>query len=103
VAMKTGRTAPGETLVGLFVRAPTGVWGPLAKVTNTEFDPTRVLCLLDETNRRVYVLYSSFSSDIYYKSSSMDAIAFPPARVGTPLMVSGTDPDALLTGRLNHS
>ncbi|TMB54847.1 MAG: DNRLRE domain-containing protein [Deltaproteobacteria bacterium] len=102
VAMKTGRTAPGETLVGLFVRAPTGVWAPLAKVTNTEFDPTRVLCLLDETNRRVYVLYSSFSSDIYYKSSSMDAIAFPPAGVGTPLMVSGTHPDPLLTGGINN-
>ena len=92
VAVKTSRTTPGQTLVGLLVRSPDGTWTPLIKVTNTDFDPTRPNVVLDEVNRKVYVFYASFFSDVYYKAADMDALVFPDTSVGTPLMVSGTHP-----------
>src|SRR5438128_4546913 len=90
--VKTSRTTPGQTLVGLLVRSVDGTWSPLIKVTNIDFDPTRPNVVLDEVNRKVYVFYASFFSDVYYKASDMDALAFPDTTVGTPLMVSGTHP-----------
>src|SRR5439155_987853 len=69
------------------VRSPAGVWSPLYKVTDVDFNPTRPLCLLDEAARRVYVFYSLDQSAIYYKVSDLDSIAFPDGR-GTPFIVS---------------
>ena len=85
VAVKTSYTASGATLLGLLVRSATGVWSPLYPVMTTDYDPTRPLCLLDEDNRLVYVFYSPDHGAIYYKTSSMDAIAFPTG-VGTPFI-----------------
>ena len=86
-AVKTSRSNPSSTLVGLLVRSPAGVWSPLHKVTDVEFNPTRPLCLLDETASRVYVFYSLDQSAIYYKTSDVDSLAFPDGR-GTPFIVS---------------
>jgi len=87
VAVKTSRSSPSSTLVGLLVRSPAGVWSPLHKVTDVEFNPTRPICLLDETARRVYVFYSLDQSAIYYKASDLDSLAFPDGS-GTPFIVS---------------
>ena len=89
VAVKTSYTVPGSTLVGLLVRSPTGVWSALHNVTTVDFNPTRPLCLLDEVNRLVYVFYSANQSAIYYKTSSMDEIAFA-AGIGSPFITSAT-------------
>ena len=86
-AVKTSRSNPNSTLLGLLVRSPAGVWSPLYKVTDVDFNPTRPLCLLDEAARRVYVFYSLDQSAIYYKVSDLDSIAFPDGR-GTPFIVS---------------
>jgi hypothetical protein len=74
------------------VRSATGTWSPLYKVVDFQDDATRSICILDEANRRVHVIYSIGMSDIYYKTSSMDAVAFPATGKGTPLMLSGTNP-----------
>jgi hypothetical protein len=90
--VKTSRTAAGQTLVGLYVRATNGTWSALHKVTNVEFAPTRPNVLLDEVNRKVYVFYSSHFHEVYYKVSDLDTIAFDTTGVGIPLMISGTHP-----------
>src|SRR5581483_6477515 len=77
---------------GLFVRATNGTWSPLIKVANVDYDPTRPNVVLDEVNRKVYVMYASFFSDVYYKVADMDALVFDANGVGIPLMVSGTHP-----------
>jgi hypothetical protein len=84
-AVKTSRQGPGATSIGLLVRSATGVWSGLHKVTDVEFNPTRPLCLLDEVSRRVYVFYSLNHAAIYYKSSGLDAVAFPGGS-GAPLV-----------------
>jgi len=76
----------------MFVRSPDGTWSPRYKVTNVDDDPTRPSLVLDEVNRRVCIFYSSFFSDVYYKCSDMDNIAFDPNGVGIPFMKSGTTP-----------
>ncbi|TMA99974.1 MAG: DNRLRE domain-containing protein [Deltaproteobacteria bacterium] len=86
-AVKTSRSNPSSTLIGLLVRSPGGVWSPLHKVTDVDFHPTRPLCMLDEAARRVYVFYSLDQSAIYYKTSDVDSLAFPDGS-GTPFIVS---------------
>jgi len=86
-AVKTSRSNPSSTLIGLLVRSPGGVWSPLHKVTDVDFHPTRPLCMLDEAARRVYVFYSLDQSAIYYKTSDLDSISFPDGP-GTPFIVS---------------
>jgi hypothetical protein len=92
VAVKASFNVVGQTEVGLLVRSATGVWSPLYKVVDFQEDATRPICILDEANRRVFVIYSIGMSDIYYKTSSMDALGFPATGKGAPLMVSGTNP-----------
>jgi len=82
VAMKTSRTAPGATLIGLLVRAPSGAWSPVHPVVTTDFNPTRAQLLLDEVQRRAYLFYSPQHATIHYKTTDLDAIAFP-GGVGT--------------------
>jgi hypothetical protein len=89
VAVKTSRTKSTDTLVGLLVRSAAGAWSPLYPVTTVEFNPTRPICLLDETARRVYVFYSPNQSNIYYKTSDLDSIVFP-GGIGTPFIFSST-------------
>jgi hypothetical protein len=84
-AVKTSRTRKNDTLVGLLVRAPDGTWSPLHPVTTVEFNPTRPLCLLDETMRLIHVFYSPDQSNIYVKTSDLDTIAFPSGR-GAPFI-----------------
>ncbi len=86
-AVKTSYTSAGATLVGLLVRSPTGTWSSLKSITTVDFNPTRPQCLLDESARQVYVFYSLNQTAIYYKTSSMDAIAFA-GGAGTPLIES---------------
>jgi hypothetical protein len=93
VAMKTSIDTNGQISVGLLVRSQAGVWSSVYTVANFDERPTRPICVLDEVNRRVYVFYSSAMSDIYYKVTSMDAVAFSPA-TGTPFILSGTHPTA---------
>jgi hypothetical protein len=92
VAMKTSFNVVGTTLIGLLVRSPAGVWSPVTRVATYDSNPvdaTRPLCVLDETNRLVHVLYSRTSSSIHYKTSSMDKIAFP-GGIGVPFIESST-------------
>jgi hypothetical protein len=90
-AVKTSFTRTATTLIGLLVRTPDGRWSPLHHVADTDFGPTRPLCLLDEVRRRVHVFYSPHEAAIYSKSSDMDTIAFPdPRGVGTPVITSTT-------------
>jgi hypothetical protein len=93
VAVKTSIDAAGQVTIGLLVRSAAGVWSRLYAVANFDERPSRPICVLDEVNRRVYVLYSSALSDIYYKVSDMNAIAFPTTDRGTPFMLSGTSPN----------
>jgi hypothetical protein len=86
-AVKTSRTASSATLIGLLVRAPGGGWSQLHNVVTAQFGPTRPQCLLDESARLVYIFYSVHDSGIYYKTSNLDAIAFPDGS-GTPFIES---------------
>jgi hypothetical protein len=81
--------------MGLLVRSPAGTWAPIYPVFQFSGSPvgaTRPSLVLDETNRRVYFFYSTSQTDIYYKASDMDTIAFPPTGAGTPFMLTGTNP-----------
>lgn len=91
-AIKTSRTAPSATLIGVLERSPQGHWSPLRTVATVQYTPTRPALLLDEDARRVYVFYSDNTSGIYFKTSSLDAIAFPAGR-GTPFIQSAEAPD----------
>src|SRR5581483_289773 len=92
VAAKTSRTAPGQTLVGLFVRATNGTWSPLIKVANVDYDPTRPNFVLYAVNRKVHVMYASIFLDVYFKDADVAALVYDANGVGIPLMVSGTHP-----------
>jgi hypothetical protein len=87
VAVKTSRTRSEDTLVGLLVRAPDGAWSPLHPVTTVEYNPTRPLCLLDESARLVHVFYSPNQTNIYVKTSDLDTISFPGGS-GAPFITS---------------
>ncbi len=91
-AVKTSYTSASQPLMGLLVRSTTGTWSPLYPVGTVAQNPTRPRCLLDEVSRRVYVFYSAFQNNIYYKSSDMDAIAFPTGG-GTQFMVANNRQD----------
>lgn len=95
VVVKTDRTGPDATTIGLLVRAPDGTWSPLYKVANLAVDPSRAQCLIDVSSRRVFVFYSAHSSGIFYKASDMDTIAFSEG-IGIPFMTSAA------TGDLNN-
>jgi len=92
VAMKTSRSTPADTLIGLLVRSPAGIWSPLYPVAPFSTLATRPLCVLDELHRRVYVFYSPLHATIAYKASSMDTIGFP-AGGGTPFIASSAVKD----------
>jgi hypothetical protein len=96
VAVKTSFSSAAATLVGLLVRSPEGSWSELYRVTTAEYSPTRPICLLDETRRRVHVYYSPFEGAIYTKSSDMDTIAFLDDGIGRPFITSGS------TGVINN-
>ncbi len=103
VAMKTGRTTPGSTLVGLLVREANGTWSSLYKVGVTDFKPTRPHLILDEVSRKIYYFHTGDQADVYVQTSSMDSIAFTGVgTLGTPIMKSGTHPDPLGTGGINN-
>jgi hypothetical protein len=89
VALKTSHAAPGLPHIGLAVRSAAGQWSQIYSVADGLQTPTRPLCLLDESARRVYVFFSAGQSSVYYKTSSMDDIAFPAGR-GTPFIASDT-------------
>jgi hypothetical protein len=76
--VKTDFATATSTQLGLLVRSPTGVWSPLHQVTQVSLDATRPQCVIDEDRGLVHVFYSLHSQAIHYKSSPMDAIAFPP-------------------------
>lgn len=86
-AVKTDLSGPASTLIGLLVRSPDGVWAPLAQVMPLSNNATRPICMLDEDRRLVYVFYALDGQAVFYKSSSMDAIAFPPGD-GVPFIRS---------------
>jgi hypothetical protein len=86
-AVKTDLSGPASTLIGLLVRSPEGVWAPLAQVMPLSNNATRPICMLDEDRRLVHVFYALDGHAIYYKSSPMDAIAFPPGN-GVPFIRS---------------
>jgi hypothetical protein len=86
-AVKTDLSGPSSTLIGLLVRSPDGVWAPLAQVMPLSNNATRPVCMLDEDRRLVHVFYALDGHAIFYKSSSMDAIAFPPGD-GVPFIRS---------------
>jgi hypothetical protein len=92
VAVKTSKTGAGETLVGLLVRSAGGAWSPLYPVSTLDFSPTRPICLLDETRRRVAVFYSENHASIRFKESDLDSIAFPDGS-GTPFIESASASD----------
>jgi hypothetical protein len=89
VVVKTDRTGPDATTVGLLVRAPDGTWSPLHKVANLAVEPSRPQCLIDVTSRRIFVFYSAHASGIFYKTSDLDVIGFPEG-IGIPFMTSAT-------------
>ena len=86
-AVKTDLSGPTSTLIGLLVRSPDGVWAPLSQVMPLSNNATRPICMLDEDRRLVHVFYSLDGQAIHYKSSPMDAIAFPPGN-GVPFIRS---------------
>jgi hypothetical protein len=94
-AVKTDFTDPATTQIGLLVRSPTGVWSPLHQVAAVSVDATRPQCLLDEERGLVHVFYSVNGRAIHYKSSPMNAIAFP-SGAGIPFIKSET------TGGINN-
>jgi hypothetical protein len=87
VMVKTSYNSSGEILDGLIVRSASGTWSPLANICLQDFQPTRELILLDETNRKIYAFYSLGHGSIYYKASNMDTIAFPDGP-GNPFITS---------------
>src|SRR5207237_7416446 len=64
-----------------------GIWSPLFNICLQDFNPTRELILLDETQRQIYAFYSLDHGSIYYKTSNMDSIGFLDGP-GTPLITS---------------
>jgi hypothetical protein len=89
VALKTSHTTVTSTHIGLVVRGPAGGWSPMYMVADRAASPTRPVCLLDETSRRVYVFYSNSQSAVYYKAAGMDDPVFPPGP-GTPFIATDT-------------
>jgi hypothetical protein len=77
-AVKTDFATATSTQIGLLARSLDGVWSPLHQVTQVSLDATRPLVMVDDDRRLVYVFYSAGSQAIYYKSSPLDAISFPP-------------------------
>jgi hypothetical protein len=94
-AVKTDFTDPATTQIGLLVRSPAGVWSPLHQVAPVSVDGTRPQCVLDEERGLVHVFYSVHGRAIHYKSSPMNALAFP-AGAGIPFIKSET------TGGINN-
>jgi hypothetical protein len=87
VSIKTSRNSGDNTLIGLLVRSPVGVWSPLHQVSASEFGTTRPTCVLDEVAGRIHVFFSAGRAGIQMKTSDLDTIAFP-SGPGTPFIAS---------------
>jgi hypothetical protein len=85
--VKTDRTGPDATTIGLLVRSPSGVWSPLHKVASLAVEPSRPQCLIDVSRNRIFVVYSAHSNGIFYKSSGLNTISFPEG-IGIPLITT---------------
>ena len=92
-ATKTSSTTPGATLQQLLVLSPNGTWTahPFGTVADNQ---TRSQVEIDTEHRRLYMFVSApccSGGTIFYKSTSLDTIAFPPGP-GTPLIGLPTAP-----------
>ncbi len=91
-ATKTSLNASGDPLILLLVLGSDGQWRrhTVARVIDSH---TRPIVLLDQANRRVYVMMASpccSGGTIYYKDAPLGQIAFE-AGLGTAFMSSTTD------------
>lgn len=75
-AVKTSYDTRGYPLIALLVRRPDGVWDPLYSVDD---EGSRGIVVLDETRRRLAVVYSSYRDNlIVCRVSDAKEIAFGP-------------------------
>lgn len=74
-AIKTSYDASGSPKIGLIVRDPNGSWSQLYNVSESG---TRPIVTLNETNKKLQVVYSSSESGgtILYKESDISQIMF---------------------------
>ena len=91
-ATKTSLNASGDPLILLLVLGTDGQWRrhTVARVVDSH---TRPIVLIDQANRRVYVMMASpccSGGTIYYKNASLSQIAFETG-LGTAFMSSATD------------
>jgi hypothetical protein len=71
MSVKTSYDTAGQTLIGLLVRRPNGVWDQTLYQVDTT--GTRPITVINETENALYVFYTSKSagSDISYKKTSL--------------------------------
>lgn len=92
IAARTNLTTDGEPGIVLLKRNANGSWSQHV-VTLEQLDHSHPVVLLNEENRRVYVVSHSKetgNSAIYLKSASMEELAFQPG-LGMPLIESTVD------------
>ena len=92
-AVKTANRNTGQPFVVLLVRDRDGTWTPHVYGTVEELH-TRPMVVVDEEHRRLFVfaVAPEVGGAVYYKETSMDAIAFAPGP-GTPFIEGADDAD----------
>ena len=107
-AVKTSKNdAPNsdaEPVIVLLHRSPAGSWSPSTVWTGGD-QPTRPICLLDETSGKVYVLAQVLAGSpdgIYYKAADLSAPSFA-GGLGTPLIRGSGKPNNVTSTKQNLS
>jgi hypothetical protein len=93
-----------EPLIVLLHRSPAGSWSA-STVWRVGDQPTRPICLLDETSGRVYVLAQVLAGSpdgIYYKVGDLVAPSFA-GGLGTPLIYGSGKPNNVTSTKQNLS
>lgn len=91
-AVKTNGAPQNSDVIQVLRRNPnTGVWTKHVVVGNTQ-DVTRPQLVVDATNARVYVFYTSpeafgaSDANVYYKSAPLSTLSFTTSGLGTPFI-----------------
>jgi hypothetical protein len=107
-AVKTSKNAlpnpSAEPAIVLLRRTPTGSWSA-STVWTVGDEPTRPICLLDETSGRVYVLAQVLAGSpdgTYFKVGDLSAPGFA-GGLGTPLITGSGKPNDVTSTKQNLS